>query len=346
MSNQPDTAETPEESLDDFSQDFFSSDGKESPPPAEEPEAAETEVEDETEATEVTESEEDDTLATEEDDSEEAEAESDESSEDDEEEKPKPKKSRAQERIEELNSKYREEERQRLALEARLRELEQKLEEPKQPEKAETTPAPQTSSEDNGPSPQDVDEKGELKYPLGEFDPQYIKDTVSHTLKVEREAMKQREQEEAQQRERQQAMQELDSQWGEKLDTARERYSDFDEKGQQLIDSLGGIDQQYGEYLSTTIKEMDHGAEVLYYLANNPEEAATIIGMGAQKATIALGRLEATLEGVPAKKTKARPKVSKATPPPPQNKGSAIAAGSTVRGDEDDLDAVARALFS
>ena len=161
-----------------------------------------------------------------------------------------------------------------------------------------------------------------------------------------REVMLQREQEETQQRQIQQAQQELQAAWGEKLDTARERYPDFNEKGQELIDSLGEIDQQYGEYLSTTIMEMDHGAEVLYYLASNPEEARDIIASGAKRATIALGRLEARFEEGSAEKPKARPKVSKAPPPPPKNKGSAVAAGTTVRGDEDDLDAVARALFS
>jgi hypothetical protein len=38
---------------------------------------------------------------------------------------------------------------------------------------------------------------------------------------------------------------------------------------------------------------MDKGPDVLYYLSNHPDEAATIVNSGAQKATLALGRIEA-----------------------------------------------------
>src|SRR5690606_13295759 len=98
------------------------------------------------------------------------------------EEEPKPKKSRFQERIDQLNEKARLERERADALESRLRALE---------EKKEPTPeAPKETKADDGPKPDDKAEDGSDKYPLGEFDPQYARDLIRHTLKQEREAQK------------------------------------------------------------------------------------------------------------------------------------------------------------
>lgn len=254
------------------------------------------------------------------------------------EEAPKPKKSRFQERIDELTSKAREAEREAAALKERLAKLEKTAE-----------PEPKTQAVEvqaDGPSPDDKNEDGTDKYPLGEFDPKFAADVVRHTLKVEREALlaQEREQQARLEKEQQEAI--LQASWNEKLEPAKERYPDFIEKGQNLGATFDSIDGSYADYLTTTIMSMDYGPDVLYYLANNLDEATKIVQAGATKATIALGRLESKFAEADQAKQMARPKVSKApTPPAHVNKGSA-AAKAAVDPNTDDLDEFSRALFN
>ena len=141
------------------------------------------------------------------------------------------------------------------------------------------------------------------------------------------------------------ARSELESGWTSKMETARERYPDFQEKGETLISAFDGLDPSYGEYLSATIMGMDYGADVLYYLANNHEEANKIVAAGPTKATIMLGRLESKFMDIgEGDKQKDQKKVTKAPPPPPTNKGSAIARVE-VEDDTDDLDAFSQKFF-
>lgn len=317
-----------DDNLADFSNEFFQMEEPKSPAsdPEKVEEIAPEKVEDAQD--EVIE---DDALATEEDDTEEEEV-----------EEPAPKKkSRFQERIDELTAKARESERREQAALDRIAALESGLKKDENP-----TQKTQEVVQVEGPDSRDKNEDGTDKYPLGEFDPRYIKDVVAHTLKVERQLAEVAAQEKSRNESVQAAQQELQSKWNDSLEVARERYPDFQEKGQSLISSFDGLDPNYGEYLSTTIMSMDYGTDVLYYLANNPDEAKKIAQSGAQKATIALGRLEAKFADAEETKQKARPIVSSAPPPPPRNKGSSAAGGVRVRGDEDDLDAVSRALFS
>jgi len=250
----------------------------------------------------------------------------------------KPKKNRFQERIDELTSKAREAERKALELEQRLA----KFEKTSEPE-----PKPQVAVVNNdGPNPDEKNEDGTDKYPLGEFDPKFAADVVRHTLKVEREAMLAQEQEAKARLEREQEEAVLTASWNEKLEPAKERYPDFIEKGQNLGATFDSIDSSYADYLTTTIMSMEYGPDVLYYLANNLDEATKIVQSGATKATIALGRLESKFAEAEEQKQKARPKVSNApTPPAHQNKGSA-AAKPAIDPDTDDLDEFARALFN
>jgi hypothetical protein len=150
--------------LDSFAVDFF---GQKSPTPEPASSEEESTTEEESDATnDDTQADETDTL---EDVSDDTDAEDDSDK-----EEPKKKKSRFQERIDELTGKSRDAER-RLQLEReeketllkRLEALEQKL-----------TPQPQNEKSDpsKGPEPDDVNEDGTDKYPLGEFDPTYIRD--------------------------------------------------------------------------------------------------------------------------------------------------------------------------
>jgi hypothetical protein len=336
MSIEQDTTATPvEESLDDFSADFFGQ--KQAEPEPASSEVDESDESTETDAQEVEDTE-TDTLA-DEDDSDE-----DEGGEEDSEEseaKPEPKKkNRFQERIDELVGKEKAAERKAEELEARLNELTAKL---KQDEPA---PAPKpVEVDETEPQPDDTDEDGAAKYPLGEFDPRFIKALTKHTLESEREMLRNRDKQEQEQGLRQQQEAERQTAWQEKLTPAQERYPDFQEKGQQLVDTFNGISEEYGEYLSNTLMSMDYGPDVLYYLANNPDEASKIVGSGPNMATVALGRLEARFADADDIKQKARPKVSNAPAPPGRvNKGSSVSRPS-VQPDTDDLDAFETSFF-
>lgn len=261
----------------------------------------------------------------------------------DKEDTPAPKKKNSfQERIDELTKERRHEERlrkeeqeKREALERRLEELEKK-----------TNPEPQVTKPkvDDGPRPDDVNEDGTAKYDLGEFDPLYIRDITRHTMKVEQEeyrAQVAREQAETKAREAAQAAQDA---WKAKLEPAQERYPDFTEKGEALLEAFSGLDENYGDYLASTIMDMDFGPDVLYYLSNNPDEAKRIVNLGATRATLALGRIESKFALAEDEKQKARPIVSNAPVPPPTNKGSAVSA-PVVEDDTDDLDAFEKKLY-
>lgn len=311
--------------LDSFSADFFGQ--KEAPEPASSDEVVDApEDTDALTETDATHEDGEDTPANEEPDDEgeeEAEAE------------PKPKKTRAQERIEELNKKYRETERQ-------LRELQAKFE-----EKNEKTPDEVKTSKESteGPNPADLNEDGSDKYPLGEFDPNYIRDYTRHVFQEEKQLAEAQRVKQEEERAATQLQAVLQESWTEKLGPALERYPDFTEKGQEMMETFSDVDPQYGAYLENTLMQLEYGPDVLYHLASNPDEARKIIESGALKATIALGRLEAKFAEAAEEKQKARPKISNAPIPPEHlNKGSTVTKVE-VSDDTDDLDQFSKKFF-
>lgn len=339
MSTENNTPVEPQEDdLDLFSAELFGQ-SEATPEPASSEEEDEVTPEESDASNEDTHVSEDDTLAPEDEDTSEAE-ETDETPSDSDEQKAQPKKkNRLQERIDQLVRDREEERRERLALQARLDEIINKNTE-------KTDPTPEVKSDTPGaPQPTDLNEDGEEKYPLGEFDPAYIRDLMKHTLQEERKALEEASIREAEQRKRDEAQAELQASWNEKLVPAKERYPDFQEKGERLLETFQGIDEAYGGYLTDTIMQMEFGPDVFYYLANNVDEAQKIVNSGARQATIALGRLEAKFAAANEEKQQARPRVSNAPPPPTHlNKGSS-AALPDVPDDTDDLDAFAAKLF-
>lgn len=246
----------------------------------------------------------------------------------------KPKKTRFQERIDEVVGQRETEKRRADELQAKLDALTKQAE----------TPKPTQAVVEDEPDPYSLNEDGTEKYPLGEFDPQYIRDLTRFSNEQWHAKNEARKAEELANAEVAKAQTELKNEWNNKLETVQERYPDFREKGQNLIDTFSGISQAYGEYLSTTIMSMEYGPDVLYYLSNHPEEAHAIVNSGATKATIALGRLEARFSDFNEEKNKPRPKVSQAPTPPPSNKGSAVSRPE-IEDDTDDLDAFSKKFF-
>ncbi len=249
----------------------------------------------------------DDTVATEED-----------TEEDKADEAPKPKVNKTQERIKELNANWRQEQRARQELEKRLNDIEA--------ERKQTPAAPK--AEDNHPRPDELNADGSEKYPLGEYDPTYLAAVVKHNFAVEREASLKQMEADKIEFTRQAQKTELLSDWNTKVAPAQERYPDFQEKSEDLVDLIeSSIPKDYSDYLSETLMRMENGPDVLYYLANNPDEAVKLITSGATLATIGLGRLDAKFAIANEEKSKARPKVSNAPAPPPTNKGAAVSVG-------------------
>lgn len=351
--NENNPVETPETNLDDFATEFFG----ESPEVSDNAKSESQEDEDEgvsnapnkegtrDEADEEVDNTSDEADNEEDDDLASGEDETDEGDEDSDKDDPAPKKTRFQKRIDELTAKAREEERQRIAdreaYEARIAALEEKLGKTDDP-KDEPTKAAEGPVE---PTPDAKNEDGTDKYPLGEYDPKYIKDMAKYTFETEfamREQKAAQEKQAARDAAEKAAIQEA---WTEKLTPAQERYPDFQEKGQQLLSTFEGIDQAYGEYLSTAIMSLDNGPDVLYYLASNPEEANQIVQSGPMRATAALGRIDSEFRSEePSKSTPTR-KVSKAPAPPPRAKGTSVGkARMNPYDDGVDLDALSREL--
>jgi hypothetical protein len=245
-------------------------------------------------------------------------------------EKPKPKKvNRFQERINELTAKAREAER---ALEALKAANATKQDEPA---KAPTpTPVQKVTIDPDAKNPDGSD-----KYPLGEYDPDYLRDFNRAIIEEEWNARKEQEAQENNQRQIEQARNEIQNQWVAKLGPVTEQHEDFLDKTLQLESAFDGLDPQYSDYLVQTIKSLDHGPEVLYYFANNLEEARKFVQSGPLNATLALGEINAMFKGT----TRKEAKVSKAPPPPQVNKGSKTR--TTVNPDTDDLDAFSEIFF-
>ncbi len=249
-----------------------------------------------------------------------------------------PKKSKVQERIDELVKQREDAKREANAEIAKLRkEFEDKLEALKP-----VQPTVKTAE----PTPDSVNEDGTAKYPLGEFDPLYIRDLTRFTLAEERTQAEIRAQEQRQANEQEAAQAALQTSWNEKLVVAKEKYPDLTTKGQELLDSFNDLPQDYAGYLATVMMSMDYGPDVLNYLSHNPDEARKIVNSGAQKATLALGRIEAKFAEVEAQKVIAKPIVSKAPPPPAASARGTGGGAKTIEPDTDDLDAFTDMFFS
>lgn len=249
----------------------------------------------------------------------------------------KPKRKTVQDRIDEV---VRQREELRRESEAKLAELRAEIEAIKKGNKPADATQVQQPQE---PTPDAVDKDGNPIYALGEFDPQYIKDLTRFTLDQER-ARSEAEIAEAQRKATVELEQRtLQTQWNERLTNATQEYPDLVEKGQALLNGFNNLDDGYAGYLSTVIMSMDKGPDVLYYLANHPEEAVAIVNSGAQKATLALGRIEARF--LQSEKEAPKPKITKAPPPPNVQARGTNGAFISVAPDTDDQAAFEAEFF-
>lgn len=247
---------------------------------------------------------------------------------------------RAEKRIRELNARFREAERRAEEAE-RLLEAERKTKtEGSNKEQKETVE--ETNEQSKAPHWDDEDKDGNKIYPLGQFDPKFNADLVRYTIQEENAKLEQQRTQSEQQRKAREAEAAIEREWTEKLAPAQERYPDFQARGQELIDQFTDLEPAYAKYLTDTIRSIDNGPDVLYYLATNPDLANEIVRKGAVHATVALGRISAQFEKEGTNETPTRTKVTNAPPPPPRTRGNAPPKAKNL----DDLDDFESVFFT
>ena len=252
--------------------------------------------------------------------------------------KPKSKNS-AKERINELTAKAREAERRALELAAEVERLKAAPKEEK-PDKVEL----RAVLPDGAPDPDAKGEDDEPLYPLGEFDPNYIRDLTRFTVAEEQKKADEAREQEAAQKAYAAELAQMQNDYLERANEFIEQTPDFQEKAEVLVNEFAGIDEGYGHYLSTLVMSSEVGPEILYYLSNNIGEAQKLIASGPTAATLAFGRLEAKFakeEGRPAPTAR----VSEA-PEPPSSRSRGSGGKVAVRPDTDDLEAFEREFFN
>lgn len=262
--------------------------------------------------------------------------------EDDEEDEPAPKpkgKKNFQTRINELTAAKREAERREAELLRRLEALEA------QKEVKQEKPALRDVLPTDAPDPDASDDDGEPIYPLGEFDPKYIRDLTKFTIAAETKAAREAEQQKAEQAAVQAALAEVNDKWMERLDQFEEEVPSIRDDIADMADVFQDIPEAYGEYLATTIMSSDVGPQIMHYFSQNIGEAQKIVAAGPAAATLAIGRLEAKfLKDEPVGEPKRNKVVSKA-PEPPKTRSRGSGGSFSVAPDTNDLDAFEREFF-
>ena len=246
-----------------------------------------------------------------------------------EEEAPPPKnKKSAQERINEVVAKRREVERELAAERAKNAEILRRLEtlESGSKEDERPSPPPAPAGAEFGlvePTADDLDKNGEAKYPLGSFDPNFIRDLNRYDRAVERAYEAKIAQEAAAIQAQQAEEQKLFNEWNEKLTQAEKTSPNIREKAQELVDTFAGVDPNHIQTIAQTIMQLDNGPAVLEYLADNLDEADKLVKMSTNVAMLQLGRLDGyvTPERTPETPVLAKPTAAP-RPPAALNRGS------------------------
>lgn len=332
------TVDVNTDNLDDFN-DLLQGNAK--PLEAVDPEDTEDELEETSETPSATDDASDEAEVEESDEDEES-SDGDETADDqddeEEEAKPQPRKRKpARERISELTRRLREAEDREAAALRKLQERETSAD----TDRKDDSPAPT-----GAPDPDELLPNGEHKYPLGEFDKQFIADFTRFTVEQQTAEARQKAEVERTQREAEAAERELLSSWDEKLEDAEDRMPGFHEKIADLESDFRDLDPNYGKFLATTIMSMEYGPDVLAYLADNPKVARSIVNSGPTMATLALGRIEAQFSVSESKQVeREKVVVSTSAPPPPVVRTKGSGTGRVIADDTDDLEAFEKKFF-
>jgi len=163
----------------------------------------------------------------------------------------------------------------------------------------------------------------------GDYDAHQRALTTHETGKVVREELSKSQKADAERRERE-TVQVAEDEFMERLDGAREKFSDFDTTLQNLQTHVGQLNPD----LVNLIQESDQGEMILYHLGKNLNKATRLNGAGIIAAAKEIGNLEATLSVPKTKKTSNAPPpvapVKGGTTPPPTDIEK-IAAGTDMK---------------
>lgn len=110
----------------------------------------------------------------------------------------------------------------------------------------------------------------------------------------------------------------VDAAWDTRVQAAEKTYPDF----RQVIG--GAEDVKISPELMDAMKSSDHGPDLAYYLAKNPDEAGRLVSLSPVAAAMELGRIASYIEY---EKTQKSAEVSKAPPPARVPSGSTTKSG-------------------
>lgn len=229
-----------------------------------------------------------------------------------------------QERIDELTRARRDAERERDELK---RQLEAKAEPPAA--KPETKGGDSKSTSDEKPAEGEKAAPKPEDFAFGELDPEYIAALVDYKAeqrfaKYEAERQAAAEQAEAERKAREEYS-EFQQRFQKRAAEGTEKYPDFQEK---VIEGAQRGEWELSQELANLIVDSDVGADIVYHLASNPEEAARVARQSPLEQARFFGRMEskfsAEREAAPSASagSPAPAKTPQAPPPVPSARGA------------------------
>lgn len=221
-----------------------------------------------------------------------------------------------QKRIDQMTFKYREEQRQRQALEAKLAEYESKAKQAPPPEAEKRKTLADFSYDD-------------VAYE--DYLAERVTKRASETAAKEAtKAVEEREQKKAQET----TAAERAKAWKERADAFAKDHPDF-------VERVYGDDLPFTDAVAELVADSDIGPQLAYHLAQNPDDLARLSKLSPAAAGREIGKLEAKLQAQAkpadsnASAATKEPATTKAPPPPPKIEGST----GTIEPDEEKMSA-------
>ena len=245
---------------------------------------------------------------------------------------PERKKRTTAERVKALNANWREAQREAAELRARLDAI----------EAGQKKPLTEETASDNTAAVQAPDP---AKYKFGELDPQYMADLVDYRAELKIQALLTKQEEarraEAEASQATTAEAKVRETVAKVTEAGTAKFPDFQTV---VVEAAENGEFALTQEMFETAVETAVAADILYHLAQNPEESAQVAAMNPRQQALWFGRMEAKLSAPrPAPK-----KITQAGAPPPSfPKGNAGKGGVNLT-DLDDpraLDAMTQALF-
>ncbi len=159
----------------------------------------------------------------------------------------------------------------------------------------------------------DVKEPDPANYTYGDLDPRFIADLADFKAEQKIAVLRQEMQATEQQKVAQREAEQIKARAEQTAQVGSERYADFNEV---VIEGAEEGEWPLTQPMLEAALESEKGADILYYLASNPDEAAQVASMNVRQLDRWMGRMEAQFDR-PAPR-----KVSKAPPPVNSARGS------------------------